>query len=157
MIVRRRNRFVNFFLFLIALVILLLAALLIAPSLLFAATQYDHKTYWMTTAEQASVSWDPAINAEWYELQCHNLERDAYTALAKIPSPSTSFTLKFPRAGHYIVEVRSCKVKTFTGGVSTDGGFCTEWSKSDMPERTSSAGTFWIYVVIPAPTQMTFE
>lgn len=139
---RRRKKLRN------SLAIALISAFLVVPTLAYSEwVAKDYVTYYGYTDELFTANWDLISSADSYEWRVYHVERDMYVLSGE--SATTSFTIQFPRTGHYIIEVRSKNEY----GVS-------EWAKSIDSTKATVNGesrAWWVYGYISAPGPITIE
>ena len=101
-------------------------------------------TYYGTSDNYLTLSWEAGDGAESYEIRARNVERDVYVFLGKTENLSLKFLI--PKTGHYIIELRS--VKNCSGEL-----LYSDWIVSTDPTHFIVNGEnkgWWIYGY-PAP------
>lgn len=135
--------------------IVLLVAILLFPIFAYPITSYPHTTHWAFTDEPIEIVWDTEPNATEFHFRFYSVERKMYFVQGK--SPNNEVQVYIPKTGHFIFEVRSCTDKEHADLEKVESVWCTEWSKTDMPDRVKDQETFWIYIQRAAPTGVGFQ
>jgi len=102
----------------------------------------DFVTYFGTTDESITVSWDENSPApERYEVVLYHVERRTDGPSVSVVLPP--IVLRLPRTGHYIAKIRAC-----------DGEDYSEWAESIDPAIAVVDGQprgWWIYGHVAPP------
>lgn len=154
---KTRNR-MGIYLITFLFVCLLLYLLIIGGSLISdanAITTYQHQTHWAFTDEPIEVAWDADASVTQYKYRFYSVERKMYFIQGS--TPNNEVQVYIPKTGHFIFEVRACTDQEFAELEQVNSLWCTEYSKTDMPDRVQDQKTFWIYMQRPAPTGVGFE
>jgi len=101
----------------------------------------DYITYFGTTDKTITMAWDAAENAVKYDIRLYHVEQHVYLKYGYVEGLQVS--LKLPKTGHYIPEIRS---------VGTTDDQVSEWVTS------LTAGTvngelkpWWLYGYVAPP------
>ena len=132
-------------------------ALVIA--LIAIGSSLDYHTYWGSTSEPVTVAWDTADGAVRYEYRAYNPERELVVVSGS--TQAHSVTIGFPKAGHYIVQVRSCSKESeceyIADGDPNNTG--SVWISSTDPLYAQVDGQpkgWWVYRYLAAAEDLEF-
>lgn len=132
-----------------AILVLILAAGVVS------AQQFDYVTYRVETDEDITIAWDAVPEATGYKWEFRNVDRgDAIVAQGE--TNQTSFTLKMPKTGCNVFEVKSIKR---LDPQSTDYEESVVAASTD-PEYATVDGqprAWWICVWIEKPKGVVIE
>ena len=109
--------------------------------------RFNHETVWVYTKDEITVEWDSQA-VDYYEVRLYSHERKGHLALGR--TEQTRMVFKTGKSGHFSFEARSCRI-------TLPEDQCSEWATSIEHYYVKDGKTFWIYAVIPPPTQGTWS
>jgi hypothetical protein len=112
----------------------------------------DQTIYWVETDDDVTVAWDAGAGATGYEVQVRWIRGDS--TVQAYPAQTTTalqHTLRMPRAGIFIVAVRSYAPDPNNAALKI---YSVDWARSNDPAYATvdGAAKAWIVIAsIPAP------